>query len=293
MPVSAEDRWSIQLDCLTRTDIVRFAGAGGDFNPNHHDEPHARANGYPGVFAMGLFTASFASRLIDERFPDTMVRSFAVRFRAMVWPGEALIAHAVRVPGEAHRVEIEVVNAGGEVKLSGTADIGPRAISESPAAPPPPPPPVPSPGGALNDRVGEVVRAFVFPIEIGKVMEFSRAMTARDVPANYAALGDQPIRVPLTFSVAAAHYAGGDATALPIALGLDLARTVHGEQRWDYYGPLRAGTVISGRTAIAAVERKVGRAGEMLLVTTRTDFRDEHGVLLQSESMTSVEMPAR
>ena len=42
---------------LTRTDVVRYAGAGGDFNPIHHDEPMAVAAGMPGTFAMGLLHA--------------------------------------------------------------------------------------------------------------------------------------------------------------------------------------------------------------------------------------------
>ena len=32
---------------ITRTDVVRYQGASGDFNPVHHDEPFALASGYP------------------------------------------------------------------------------------------------------------------------------------------------------------------------------------------------------------------------------------------------------
>ncbi|MER7433597.1 MaoC/PaaZ C-terminal domain-containing protein [Pseudonocardia alni] len=39
---------------LTRSHIVRYAGAGGDFSPIHHDEEFARSAGMPGVFGMGL-----------------------------------------------------------------------------------------------------------------------------------------------------------------------------------------------------------------------------------------------
>lgn len=42
---------------ITRTDIVRYAGAGGDFNPVHHDDVYARSLRLPGVFAMGLLGA--------------------------------------------------------------------------------------------------------------------------------------------------------------------------------------------------------------------------------------------
>ena len=42
---------------LERADIVRYAGASGDFNPIHIDEGYARETGAPTVFAMGMLPA--------------------------------------------------------------------------------------------------------------------------------------------------------------------------------------------------------------------------------------------
>ncbi len=42
---------------FTRTHFVRYAGAGGDYNPIHHDQTFAEKAGLPTVFGMGLFTA--------------------------------------------------------------------------------------------------------------------------------------------------------------------------------------------------------------------------------------------
>ncbi|MEO6469799.1 MAG: MaoC/PaaZ C-terminal domain-containing protein, partial [Acidimicrobiia bacterium] len=42
---------------LTRTDLVMYAGASGDFNPMHTDEVQAQAAGLPSVFGHGMFTA--------------------------------------------------------------------------------------------------------------------------------------------------------------------------------------------------------------------------------------------
>jgi acyl dehydratase len=42
---------------VSQTDIVRFAGAGGDFNPLHHDREFAGAAGFERPIAMGQFTA--------------------------------------------------------------------------------------------------------------------------------------------------------------------------------------------------------------------------------------------
>jgi len=40
------------VENLTRTDLVRYAGASGDFNPIHHDEEFAKGAGFPTVFAV-------------------------------------------------------------------------------------------------------------------------------------------------------------------------------------------------------------------------------------------------
>lgn len=75
---------------ITRTDIVRFAGASGDFNPLHHDEESARASGFPGVFAMGQMQAGMLSRLATDWLGLRAIRTYRVRFSAKVWPGDVL-----------------------------------------------------------------------------------------------------------------------------------------------------------------------------------------------------------
>lgn len=58
-PVAVGDEMpASEFGPLTRSHIVRYAGAGGDFNPIHHDEEFARSPGMPGVFG----TATSASR---------------------------------------------------------------------------------------------------------------------------------------------------------------------------------------------------------------------------------------
>lgn len=75
---------------VTRTQIVRFAGAAGDFNPMHHDEPFAVAAGQPSVFAMGQLTAAILGGAVAEWFGLSNVTAYGVRFKDKVWPGDAL-----------------------------------------------------------------------------------------------------------------------------------------------------------------------------------------------------------
>ena len=48
---------AVVAENLTRTQIVQYAGASGDYNPLHTDEVFAtQVAGYPGVFAHGMLT---------------------------------------------------------------------------------------------------------------------------------------------------------------------------------------------------------------------------------------------
>ena len=54
------------VEGLTRTDLVRYAGASGDFNPIHHDEEFAKLAGNPTVFGHGMLTAAFVARCVTD-----------------------------------------------------------------------------------------------------------------------------------------------------------------------------------------------------------------------------------
>lgn len=79
---------SCSLGEVTRTGIVRYAGASGDFNPVHHDEVQARALGLPGVFAMGLYPGGAAAARLQHEAGHAWLGSLRLRFRGRVWPGD-------------------------------------------------------------------------------------------------------------------------------------------------------------------------------------------------------------
>lgn len=51
---------------LTRADLVKYAGASGDFNPIHWNERFAREVGLPGVIAHGMLTMGAAVQLVTD-----------------------------------------------------------------------------------------------------------------------------------------------------------------------------------------------------------------------------------
>jgi acyl dehydratase len=70
---------------VTRLDLVKYAGASGDFNVIHWNERVARAVGLPNVIAHGMFTMAQAGKFVTEWAGDPgAVTEFGVKFSAMV-----------------------------------------------------------------------------------------------------------------------------------------------------------------------------------------------------------------
>ena len=118
----------VVVDDLTRTQIVQYAGASGDFNPIHTDEVFAtQVAGYPSVFAHGMLTMGMTGRLLTDTFGDGRLLRFGGRFTAQVWPGDTLTATAtVTSIGEAEghpvvEVEVRTANASGVEVFAGHA----------------------------------------------------------------------------------------------------------------------------------------------------------------------------
>jgi acyl dehydratase len=118
----------VLVDDLSRTQIVQYAGASGDFNPLHTDEVFAtQAAGYPGVFGHGMLTMGITGRLLTDWVGDGRLRAFGVQFRNQVWPGDTLTGTAtvsgISVVDGENIVElaVEVTNQSGDVVLNGSA----------------------------------------------------------------------------------------------------------------------------------------------------------------------------
>lgn len=88
---------------ITRTQIVRFAGAAGDFNPMHHDEVFARDAGESSVFAMGQLPAAMLAAFVVRWLGRDAVTGYGVRFKDKVRPGDRLVLRG-RVSGREDRV---------------------------------------------------------------------------------------------------------------------------------------------------------------------------------------------
>lgn len=117
----------VLVEDLTRTQIVMYAGASGDYNPVHSDERYAvEAAGFSGVFAHGMLTMGMTGRMLTDYVGDGRLRAFGGRFVAQVWPGDTLTARAevtALVEGDDPLVELDVVttNQAGQAVFTGHA----------------------------------------------------------------------------------------------------------------------------------------------------------------------------
>jgi|TARA_X000000950_G_scaffold141782_1_gene175902 acyl dehydratase len=112
------------VDDLSRTQIVMYAGASGDYNPVHTDEKFTKEMaGYPSVFAHGMLTMGMTGRMLTNYVGDGRLTKYGVRFTSQVWPGDTLnsTATVVDVTDGIVNLSVETTNQDGAVVLSGYA----------------------------------------------------------------------------------------------------------------------------------------------------------------------------
>ena len=103
------------VENLTRTQIVQYAGASGDYNPIHTDEVFAtQVAGYPSVFAHGMLTMGMTGRMLTDLVGDGRLLRFGGRFTSQVFPGDDLTTTATVEAvheGDEPSVELKVSTA--------------------------------------------------------------------------------------------------------------------------------------------------------------------------------------
>jgi acyl dehydratase len=109
---------------VTRRDLVRYAGASGDFNVIHWNERVATSVGLPNVIAHGMLTMALAGRFLTEWAGDPgAVTEYGVRFSSpVVVPDDdkgALVEISGVVTGKLddHRVTVDVIARSDGVKV--------------------------------------------------------------------------------------------------------------------------------------------------------------------------------
>jgi acyl dehydratase len=95
--VSEAPRWSMgeeiegpTLPPVDRMQLIKYAGASGDFNPIHLIDAAAEEAGLPGIIAHGMLTVATMALLFSPYLEHGYVKSFSSRFSGMVFLGDVL-----------------------------------------------------------------------------------------------------------------------------------------------------------------------------------------------------------
>ncbi len=81
---------------VTKTQLVMYSGASGDFNPIHTVDEFAKEVGLGGVIAHGMLTMAFVGQMLtDTAGTPGALKQFRVRFSEMVRPGDVIVCEGV------------------------------------------------------------------------------------------------------------------------------------------------------------------------------------------------------
>lgn len=75
---------------ITKVQLVRYAGASGDFNPLHTDDEAGRAAGFDGVVAHGMLIMGIAAQAVTDWIPKKSLKKIEVRFEGVTRPGDVI-----------------------------------------------------------------------------------------------------------------------------------------------------------------------------------------------------------
>jgi acyl dehydratase len=113
-------------DPVTHLQLVRYAGASGDFNPLHTDPKIGEMIGTGGIIAHGMLIMGFVGQLLSDYVGPGALRSFGVRFKGMTHLGDVItcsgkITKKYEADGEARIAgTVQAVDQNGDVKVTGT-----------------------------------------------------------------------------------------------------------------------------------------------------------------------------
>ncbi|MBT2757048.1 dehydratase [Mesobacillus foraminis] len=111
----------IQLGPVTRIDLIKYAGASGDFNPIHTIDEEAKKAGLPGIIAHGMWTMGNLAKLFTPYYEEGFIQDFSIRFRGMVFLGDVITLKAELKERVENRMsfEVQAINQEGGPVLKG------------------------------------------------------------------------------------------------------------------------------------------------------------------------------
>jgi acyl dehydratase len=111
----------IQLDPVSRIDLIKYAGASGDFNPIHTIDEEAKKAGLPGIIAHGMWTMGNLAKLFTPYFEEGFAQDYSIRFKGMVFLNDVITLKATlkEVVDNKLHFQVQAVDQNGNEVLKG------------------------------------------------------------------------------------------------------------------------------------------------------------------------------
>ncbi|WP_223587796.1 MaoC/PaaZ C-terminal domain-containing protein [Neobacillus bataviensis] len=111
----------IQLEPVSRMDLIKYSGASGDFNPIHTIDDEASKAGLPGIIAHGMWTMGNLAKLFTEYYEEGFIEDYSIRFKGMVFLNDVITLKAVLKEKEENKLSftVQAVNGQGKDVLKG------------------------------------------------------------------------------------------------------------------------------------------------------------------------------
>ncbi len=111
---------------VSHLQLVRYAGASGDFNPLHTDPKIGELIGLGGIIAHGMLIMGFVGHMLSDYVGPTALRKFDARFKGMTHLDDVItctgtISEKYEADGEGRIAgKVQASDQNGDVKVTGT-----------------------------------------------------------------------------------------------------------------------------------------------------------------------------
>lgn len=111
----------VEMAPVSRLDLIKYAGASGDFNPIHTIDAEAEKAGLPGIIAHGMWTMGNLAKLFTPHLAEGFVQDYAIRFKGMVFIDDVITLKAVVSERQEGQVKftVQAANKQGKDVLKG------------------------------------------------------------------------------------------------------------------------------------------------------------------------------
>lgn len=140
--------------------------------------------------------------------------------------------------------------------------------------------------------IGKELPLICYQVDRSKIRELALALgdpnpLFHDLEAARTA-GYRDLVAPITFPTLFRFWGGVETRGILTQMGGNVARLLHGEEEYEYFGVLQAGDEITGRLQILSIETKEGRSGVMDMVKTQATYRNQTGAIVAIARATMV-----